>query len=139
MDSSLRLMLLVMVLSACLGGLDGFDCYLCGYDNSLPDNMPSCNDPFDVSDPSISETAMQCEGVCSKSSVINGNITAVSRECLEDIILSDCDNECSTNDELGTVCYHCCDTDRCNSADSMTYDLLTSFIAFAFSLYWTIS
>lgn len=122
---------LLLGLTACFVGVDGIRCYKCDYSNAVPSYNSYCGDNFDADDAVVS--IVTCEGDCYKSRGEIFNVYGLDRGCRENSTLDGCANACGSYENT-SGCEHCCDTDLCNAASTLTFHLATSGAMMLFSL-----
>ncbi|XP_022096499.1 uncharacterized protein LOC110982422 [Acanthaster planci] len=117
------LLLSMLTLSVCVAGSYAVRCYACTGAIS-PALNTWCNDPFDEENAAAQASIQTCNGECVKSYSKIGDLEGYVREC-SNVTITNCLNEC--NSALGiTACQHCCTGDLCNSASSVTFNLLAA-------------
>merc|ERR1711962_422530 len=118
---------LLMVMSACLGATQALRCYSCSYSNVVPDYNSFCAVKFNKNSVFAANSVVECDGVCVKSSGEILGLTGVERKCDTNQTLTDCSNACGAVQGADiSGCMHCCNTDLCNGASSVTFDLLAA-------------
>ncbi|XP_022099198.1 uncharacterized protein LOC110983876 [Acanthaster planci] len=117
----------VVLFAAGVGAVSAIQCHQCFYSNLFPESDSFCDIAFDGKAADAAASVVQCNGLCVKNYGEVGGLSGVQRRC-ENIAMSECINGCETY-EGATGCMFCCDTDLCNGASSMTFNLMVSAVA----------
>ncbi|XP_038070288.1 lymphocyte antigen 6B-like [Patiria miniata] len=127
------LILLLLTLAACIAQIQGIRCYACNYTNAVPTYNSFCDVNFDPNGWGAAQSIVECDGVCVKASGGVAGLIGVERKC-DTSKEPECPNGCGSVE--GTTiggCQHCCETDLCNQASSVTFHLLTSVAMLLFA------
>ncbi|XP_022096505.1 uncharacterized protein LOC110982429 [Acanthaster planci] len=117
------LLLSMLTLSVCVAGSYAVRCYACTGSTSPAFNT-WCNDPFDEENAAAQASIQTCNGQCVKIYSKIGEIEGYVREC-SNVTVDNCLNDCGTVAEI-TSCQYCCNGNLCNSASSVTFNLLAA-------------
>ncbi|XP_038053050.1 uncharacterized protein LOC119725642 [Patiria miniata] len=120
------LLLSLLTLSMCVAGSYAVQCYECnGVIQPLTSNT-WCSDPFDADSAGAKASIKSCKGPCVKLySKIGSNVEGYVRQCSNDTDQSLCINDCGSVGDIYS-CGYCCTGDLCNSAASVTFNLLAA-------------
>ncbi|XP_033638835.1 ly-6/neurotoxin-like protein 1 [Asterias rubens] len=122
MKGPMYAMLVLGLVGCCFGA--NRECYECTY-SSLLTSDSSCEAP---SESAIKRT---CDGTCMKTYSEVGSLVTITRSCTSQCIALDCVEAGGAK-----TCSTCCDTDLCNGAGSVTFNLvaMVSLIATVWGL-----